>query len=253
MRILVTNDDGIHADGLEVLERAARALSGDVWVVAPETEQSGASHSVSLALPLRRRQLDERRFAVQGTPSDCVLLAVRTLMPHAPDLVLSGVNRGQNVADDVTYSGTIAAAMEGTSLGIRSIALSQSIGINTGNEICWDVSKAHITGVLEKLAELVLGPETLINVNFPDCKADEVEGIEVTVQGRRDQKQLIVDERVDARGKDYFWLGFSGETSNPPKGTDLRAIYDGRISVTPLHTNLTQISAADSLRQALGV
>ncbi len=143
LRILVTNDDGIHAPGLAALERVSEALSPDVWVVAPETEQSGKSHSLSLSDPLRMRKVDERRVAVDGTPADCVILAVRKVMPAPPDLVLSGINRGQNMADDVTYSGTIAAAMEGTSLGLKSIALSQVFGTSRGGDADWSVAATH--------------------------------------------------------------------------------------------------------------
>ena len=250
-RILVTNDDGIYAPGLGVLEKIARSLSDNVWVVAPESEQSGASHSLSLANPLRMRELDERHFAVLGTPADCVLMAVRKVMPERPDLVLSGVNSGQNMADDVTYSGTIAAAMEGTAIGLKSIALSQSFGIHGARELCWDVAESHGAKLVRRLYGLDLGPGVLLNVNFPDCPPEEVSGIEVTRQGKRDQSMLRVDERVDTRGRAYYWLGFMREHSTPAVGTDLRAIAERRISVTPLHMNLTQIEALEALRLAL--
>jgi 5'-nucleotidase len=251
MRILVTNDDGIHSPGLETMERIARALSQDVWIVAPAEEQSGAGHSLSLANPIRYREIDTRRFEVAGTPTDCVVMAVRKIMPGLPDLVLSGVNRGQNIADDVTYSGTVAAAMEGTALGLKSIALSQVTGI-FGNGVSFDVAEHYGAGVVEKLMRLEFGPGVLINVNFPDCRPDELQGIEVTRQGKRDQNLLIVDERVDARGRPYYWLGFKRERGDPAAGTDLRAVFDKRISVTPLHMNLTQLEAMEALRSALG-
>lgn len=250
MRILVTNDDGIYAPGLEVLEKIARKLSEDVWVVAPESEQSGASHSLSLASPLRMRELDARRFSVLGTPSDCVLMAVRKVMPEPPDLVLSGVNRGQNIADDVTYSGTIAAAMEGTSLGLKSIALSQAYAIR-GAELKWETPLKHGPALLKRLVALDLGPGVLLNVNFPDCGPDDVKGIEVTRQGKRDQNLIRVHERMDMRERAYYWIGFQRERSNPADGTDLKAVYEGRISVTPLHMNLTQLEAMEALRGAL--
>ncbi len=250
MRILVTNDDGIHAPGLETLERIARTLSDDVWIVAPAEEHSGAGHSLSLANPIRYRKIDERRFEVAGTPTDCVVMAVRKIMPGMPDLVLSGVNRGQNIADDITYSGTIAAAMEGTSLGLRSIALSQVTGI-FDNGITFAVAEQYGPGLVAKLAKMEFGPGVLINVNFPDCRPDELQGIEVTRQGKRDQNLLILDERIDARGRNYYWLGFKRERGNPPAGTDLRACFDKRISVTPLHMNLTQIEAMEALRTVL--
>jgi 5'-nucleotidase len=240
VRILITNDDGIHADGLEVLERIARTLSDDVWVIAPETDQSGVAHSLSLNDPLRLRQINERRFAVRGTPTDCVIMGVRhVLKDDKPDLVLSGVNRGHNVAEDVTYSGTIAGAMEGTMLGIRSIALSQSFPPGGRNEIPWACAETHAVPVIRKLLELSMEADTLVNVNFPSCAPEEVKGIAVTAQGRRDQNLLGVDARVDGRGIPYFWLAFERKPSVPRNGSDLWAITDQRISVTPLKLDLT--------------
>src|SRR5215469_3187972 len=155
MRILVTNDDGIHAPGLMVAEKIAHALCDDVWIVAPETEQSGASHSLTLTLPLRLRQVEAKRFAVTGTPTDCVMMAVANLMADAPPtLIISGVNRGSNIADDVTYSGTIAGAMEGTALGIASIALSQAYGFGDDREVRWDCAETHGPPVIRKLVEV---------------------------------------------------------------------------------------------------
>src|SRR3984885_1041043 len=192
MRILVTNDDGIHAPGLAVAEEIARALSDDVWVVAPETEQSGASHSLTLALPLRLRQIDSRHFAVSGTPTDCVMMAIAELMADAqPTLVLSGVNRGANLADDVTYSGTIAGAMEGTALGVPSIALSQAF--TGGRDVDWSSAKMHGPRVIEKLISIGWPADVLMNVNFPDGSADAVRGVEVTEQGKRDLQTAMLD------------------------------------------------------------
>src|SRR5262245_54531254 len=253
LTVLVTNDDGIHADRLLTLETIARTLTDEVWIVAPEVEQSGASHSLSLANPIRLRRLDDRRFAVQGTPADCVLMALRKVMPRPPDLVLSGVNRGQNLADDVTYSGTIAAAMEGTALGLKSIALSQAYGIHSEGRLRFEVAAAHGPGLVKRLADVDLGPGILLNVNFPDCDPDLVEGVQVTRQGKRDQSMLLVDERVDTRGRPYFWLGFKRDRSDAAPGTDLRAVYDRRISITPLHMNMTQLEAIDLLRTRLDV
>lgn len=251
MRILLSNDDGIHAEGLDTLERIARQLSDDIWIVAPESEQSGASHSLSLANPLRVRKIGDRRFSVLGTPTDCVVMAVRKIMPEAPDLVLSGVNRGQNIADDVTYSGTIAAAMEGTALGFKSMALSQVIGMHNRDGQTYDVAEKHGARVVKSLLDVELGPGVLININFPDCRPDEVKAVEVTRQGKRDQNLLVVDERMDTRNRPYYWFGFHRERGNPPDGTDLRAVFDKRISVTPLHMNLTQLESMEALRIAL--
>jgi len=240
MRILCTNDDGIHAPGLAALERIARELSDDVWVVAPETDQSGVSHSLSLNDPLRLRAIDERRFAVRGTPTDCVIMGVRhILLEHRPDLVLSGVNRGQNVAEDVSYSGTIAGAIEGTILGIPSIALSQAYGPGGRDAVKWACAEHHGPAVIQRILELGMPASTLVNVNFPDCAPDEVEGIEACTQGQRNQDLLRLDERQDGRGNPYFWIAFEKRRSTPGNGTDLWAIANGRIAVTPLRLDLT--------------
>lgn len=253
LRILVTNDDGIHAPGLKVLEKIARKLSKDVWVVAPEDEQSGSAHSLSLANPLRIRKLTPRKYAVRGTPSDCVLMAVRHVMKdQEPDLVLSGINRGQNIADDVTYSGTIAAAMEGTQLGIPSVALSQAFGFSGSSNVKWSTAEKFAPDILKRLLAAGWPEEVLININFPDVVPGSVTGVEVTRQGKRDQSLVRVEERIDARNTPYYWLGFERILSNPPQGTDLRAIYEGRISISPLHMDLTHLRTMKTLNGALG-
>jgi 5'-nucleotidase len=253
-RILVTNDDGIHAPGIRSLERIAHELSDDVWVVAPETEQSGASHSLTLTMPLRLRQLSDRRFAVQGTPTDCVTMGVlHVLAAQPPDLVLSGVNRGANIAEDVTYSGTIAGAMEGTVLGIPSIALSQAYGMEGGRTVKWSTAETHAPGLIASLIDLGWPSNVLLNINFPDVTHDKVREVVITVQGQRDQSNLYIDEREDARGNPYFWVGFERRRSNPAEGTDLHAIYTGRISVTPLHLDLTHEPSRRTLAEAMSV
>src|SRR5688500_14383823 len=177
MRILCTNDDGINAPGLKVIEQIARQLSEDVWIVAPETDQSGVSHSLSLNDPLRLREISPRHFAVKGTPTDCVIMGIRHLMhENRPDLVLSGVNRGQNVAEDVSYSGTVAGAIEGTILGVSSIALSQAYGPSGRRDLKWRTAEHHGATIVRKLLEIGIPRGTLVNVNFPDCEPDEVEG-----------------------------------------------------------------------------
>ena len=251
LRILITNDDGIHSPGLVVAEKMARALTDDVWVVAPETEQSGASHSLTLSLPLRLRQVSEQKFAVTGTPTDCVMMGVaEVLKDRKPDLVLSGVNRGSNIADDITYSGTIAGAMEGTALGIRSIALSQAYGFEEGFKIRWRCAEAHGPAVIKKLVDVGWPEpeEVLMNVNFPDCEPDEVSGIEVTEQGKRDMQTAAMERRIDMRRNPYYWIGFKRVRSNPHKGTDLCAIYEKRISISPLHLNLTEFKVLQRLK-----
>ncbi|KRE12438.1 stationary phase survival protein SurE [Bosea sp. Root483D1] len=240
MRILVTNDDGIHAEGLGILEQIAAQLSDDVWVVAPETDQSGVAHSLSLSNPLRLRQIEEKRFAVQGTPTDCVIMAVRSVMAEMkPDLVLSGVNRGQNVAEDVTYSGTIAAAMEGTLLGIPSIAVSQAYMAGDRTSIIWDCALQHAPGIIRRLLEEGIPDGILFNLNFPNVAPSEVAGVAVTAQGRRDQELMRLEPRRDGRGNPYYWIAFQRGKNEPANGTDLRALAENKISVTPLELDLT--------------
>ncbi len=238
MRILCSNDDGIHARGLESLVKIAHELSDDVWVVAPQEEQSGAARALTLAHPLRVRKFEEKRFSVTGTPSDAVLMGVTKIMDgKKPDLILSGVNNGQNIAEDVTVSGTIAAAFQGMSMGIPSVAL--SLARFSRDKARWETPEAHGAGIVRQLREKGWPKNVVINVNFPDRAPDDIKDIEVTRQGHRDAVQLYAEERKDLRGGRYYWYGYSGELSDPPEGTDLRAIYDGRISITPLHLALT--------------
>ena len=239
MRILLTNDDGINAPGLEVLEKIARELSDDIWIAAPELEQSGKGRAISLTEFVRVRELDPRRYAVNGTPSDCVLLALDELMPGRPDLILSGVNAGQNIAEDTTFSGTIAAALFGMQHGVPSIALSQSIGFQNPHSCPWETPEAWGAKTLRPLIEKGWPEDLILNVNFPDRAPDEVAGIKMTRQGLRDERIIRTEGREDLRGNAYYWIGYRGKLSNPNEGTDLRAIYDGYISVSPLHVDLT--------------
>jgi 5'-nucleotidase len=240
MRILVTNDDGINSPGLEACVRIAQALSEDVWVVAPEFDQSGVAHSLSLNDPLRMRRIDDRRFAVKGTPTDCVIMAVRhVLKDQRPELVLSGVNRGQNLAEDVTYSGTVAGAMEGTILGIASVAMSQCFGPHTRERPNYDTAEAHAPVLIRRLLDEGIPPGVLVNVNFPDCRPEQVSGVGVTVQGRRDPGLMHIDERKDGRGNPYYWLAFNRQKRVPANGSDLWAIENRRIAVTPLRLDMT--------------
>jgi 5'-nucleotidase len=254
VRILVTNDDGINAPGLDVCVEIARALSDDVWVVAPEFDQSGVSHSLSLNDPLRLRVVDERRFAVKGTPTDCVIMGVRHIVEgKAPDLVLSGVNRGSNTAEDVTYSGTIAGAIEGTILGIPSIALSQAYGADSRQRPHWETALRHAPDLVRKVLETGMPRDVLVNVNFPDCTPDDVRGIAVATQGKRDQEWIRIDPRQDGRGNPYFWIAFSrGPKPEPSGGTDLAGIAAGRITVTPLRIDLTDEPFMTKLAEVFG-
>src|SRR3984885_7414564 len=201
MRILITNDDGIHAEGLDICEKIARSLSDDVWVVAPEYDQSGIAHSLSLNNPLRLRQVAERRFAVRGTPTDCVIMGARHLLGgKGPDLVLSGVNRGSNVGEDVIYSGTVAGAVEGTMLGIPSLALSQAFRSVSGGEPNWELRLQFAPDIIRRVIAQGIPRDVLINVNFPDCRPEEVKRIAVATLGRRRQERLHIDQRKDGRG-----------------------------------------------------
>ncbi|MFA7415298.1 MAG: 5'/3'-nucleotidase SurE [Rhizobium sp.] len=251
MRILLTNDDGIHAEGLAVLERIARTLSDDVWIVAPETDQSGLAHSLTLSEPLRLRKVADKHFALRGTPTDCVIMAVREVMDGKPDLVLSGVNAGANMADDVTYSGTVAGAIEGTLQGVRSIALSQAYTHDGTRFVPWEIAETLAPDLLSKLMNVDLAADTLLNVNFPNCAPKDVRGIEVTSQGKLDFG-LTVEERADGRGFPYFWLRFGERLGHFREGTDIHAIKHNKISVTPLKLDLTDYSAQDRVARALG-
>jgi 5'-nucleotidase len=241
VRVLVTNDDGIHAEGLEVCEKIAHSLSDDVWVVAPEYDQSGVAHSLSLNDPLRLRQVAERRFAVRGTPTDCVIMGARhVLNGKAPDLVLSGVNRGRNAGEDVIYSDTIAGAMEGTVLGIPSLALSQAYKSHTGQPPYWETSLRFAPDIIRRVLAEGMPRDVLLNVNFPDCPPDAVKGIAVTAQGRRRQERLHIDKRHDGRGNPYYWIAYVRQNAvKAADGSDLAALDARCIAVTPLRLDLT--------------
>jgi len=240
--ILVTNDDGIYAEGIKVLADQMTRV-GDVVTVAPDREKSAASHSVTLHHPLRVTKIDEHRYAVDGTPTDCVLLGVLNLLPRRPDILVSGINRGANLGDDVTYSGTVAAAFEGTLLGVPSFAISVIERIDAQFDTAAEFAV--------RLAKLVLAnglpPETLLNVNVPNLPSSKIAGVSVTLQGKRIYKDQVV-EKEDPHGESYYWI--AGTSSNEPaQGTDFEAVENGRISVTPLHLNLTNDEYVDELRR----
>ena len=249
MRILLTNDDGINAPGLNVLERIARQFSDDVWICAPADEQSGAGHSLTLSRPVRLREHAPRRFSISGTPTDSVMIALRKVLPGAPDLILSGVNRGANLADDVTYSGTVSAALEGSLAGIRSIALSQVYSKEgLGNDVSFSAAEQWGAKVIAPLLDAPFTPRTLINVNFPPLAAGDVKGIRVVRQGFHDYARGSVIEAVDPRGFPYFWFGLHGIEHTPGHETDLEAIQDGYISVTPLQLDFTHAASLADLK-----
>jgi 5'-nucleotidase len=248
-RVLVTNDDGINAPGLKVLERVAQTISDEVWVVAPETNQSGASHSLTINRPLRIRQVSKRRFAVDGTPTDCVLLALQIVMKASPaELVLSGVNNGGNLAEDVTYSGTVAAAMEATMFNVPAIAFSQVC--QNGQRIKWSTAAQHAPTVIDRLLTAGWPQDVLINVNFPDRVGQAIEGYRVTFQGKRKLGDELV-QRIDPRGQPYVWIGGLRCDEDLQQGSDLQAVADGCISVTPIHLDMTHRSSMERLHHAL--
>ncbi len=247
-RILVTNDDGIHAPGLKVLEKIAKSLSNDVWVVAPETEQSAAGHSLTLTVPLRIRRLSARRFAVNGTPTDSVLLGVNEIVAgRRPDLVLSGVNAGGNLGEDITYSGTVAAAMEATLLKIPAIALSQVR--RNGHPVHWMSGATHGGEIVRRLVAQSWPDGVLLNVNFPDRADGSVEGIEITRMGRRKIGDVL-NRGIDPRGNPYVWIGAERDEDPSFRGSDLFAVNAGRISVSALCVDLTDRVTMRALRQA---
>jgi 5'-nucleotidase len=252
MKILITNDDGIHAPGLDACKQIARALSDDIWVVAPETDQSGVAHSLSLNDPLRLREIDERHFAIKGTPTDCVIMAARNIMPQKPDLILSGVNRGRNAAEDVTYSGTVAGAMEGTVLGIPSFALSQSYSFATKGNPPWQTAIKFAPDIVRRVLEEGMPRDVLVNINFPNCPPDEVAGIAVSCQGKRDQELLRIEARHDGRGNPYYWIAFARAMAEAAPGTDLHALAQNRIAVTPLRLDMTDEPFMTRLAQMFG-
>ncbi|MBO9622904.1 MAG: 5'/3'-nucleotidase SurE [Sphingomonas sp.] len=250
MRILVTNDDGIHARGLTVLERIAAKLSDDVTVVAPAEEQSGKSRSLTLTEPFRVRRLGDKRFAVRGTPTDCVMFALADAMKDGkPDLVLSGVNRGGNLAEDVSYSGTVSAAMEGALAGIRSIALSQRYAqTGAGDRVSFDTAETWGERVLRPLLDMEWAPRTLVNINFPPVAPDQVKGIRAVSQGLRDYGRVGIEKRTDPRGFDYYWLAMGRLPQQLLPDTDLDAIEQGFVTVTPLHLDLTHRDSLERLK-----
>lgn len=252
MRILLSNDDGYHAPGLAVLEKIAAQLSDDVWIVAPAEEQSGTGRSLTLTRPLRVHRFAERRYAVAGTPTDAVMIALAELMTDGPpDLILSGVNRGGNLAEDVMYSGTVSAAMEGALAGIRSVALSQRYGPREpGDDVSFAAAEEWGARVLRPLLDHDWSPRTMMNINFPSPDAGAVKGVRVVPQGLRDYGRVRFDARTDPRGYPYYWLALGSIAPPQDDGTDLPTVAEGYVTVTPLHLDLTHhasLAALDTL------
>ena len=260
-RILITNDDGYSADGIKILYEIAKSYTSDVWIVAPEYEKSGASHALTFIKDLTLKKQDENIYSVNGTPSDCVVIALENvLQDKRPDILLSGINSGDNVAEDVTYSGTNAAEMEGVIRRVPSIAISQNYDLGKKNEISWDVSKAFLDKVLDSVSATGWDFNSLLNVNFPQCNVNEVNGIEVTSQGNRETDDLVLWKKEN----NLFRIGLQrrlGESSKPKNNilnkpidgvmTDVVALTSNKISITPLHLDLTHAASIEILRKSL--
>lgn len=250
MRVLLTNDDGIDAPGLAVLEQLVAPFATEIWVVAPKHEQSGMGHALTLHAPLRVHKHDERRFSVEGTPTDCVLIAVNDLMKDCrPDMVFSGINAGANLGEDMTYSGTVSAAMEGCLGGIKSVAL--SLMTYSGTPPHWPMVLEKGPEVLRTVLKYDLPEKTLLNINFPPISADKVTGVEVVSQGCRKIGSHF-ERRTDLRGRDYYWIGVTRSEDGLKPGTDLEAIFRGAITVTPLNMDMTDKSQLSALEASFG-
>lgn len=246
-RILITNDDGINAPGLKILEKIMKSFSQDVWVVAPESEQSASAHSLTLTLPLRIRQIGKQKYAVGGTPTDSVLLAVKNIIfGKRPDFLISGVNAGLNLGDDITYSGTVAAAMEGALLGIPSIAISQSRIY--GKKVRWNTTKKYAPSILEKLSSVVWSSNVFMNVNFPDVSGGDLCRVVITEQGRRKIGESLISGR-DPRGDDFVWIGTQRKEGPLEKRSDVKALKQDQISITPLTFDLTHRRSMNRLKE----
>ena len=255
MRILLTNDDGVNAPGLRVLERIAREFSDDIWIVAPADENSGAGHSLTLSKPVRIREHGHQHYSVTGTPTDSVMIALGVLMKDAkPAIILSGVNRGANLGDDITYSGTVSAAMEGALAGVRSIAMSQVYGREgMGDSVPFSAAEVWGAKVVAPLLETPFEPRTLVNINFPAIAPEAVKGIQVVRQGFHDYSRGSIVKGTDPRGYDYYWFGLHGVEHTSGHDTDLEVVEDGYIAVTPLQLDLTHkpslVTLAEAYRQ----
>lgn len=250
MRILITNDDGARADGIQLLEKIARTFTDDVWVVAPEFDQSGVSHAISLHEPKRIFKADDRRYFVNGTPADCVVIGAEHLMDRKPDLVLSGINRGMNAADSIAYSGTVGAAMTGLLVGVKAIALSQFFH---GPNVAWDTAEAYARPIIEALLQADWPRPIVPNVNFPACTPDEVTGVSVCRPGHGFIGGMRVEERVDVRGNAYHWLQFKraeeADMAADPE-CDLAQLVARKITITPLRPDMHTVGDWQGYRDA---
>ena len=242
--ILVTNDDGIYSKGIFALAKTLQGI-GDVFVVAPDREKSAIAHSLTLHRPLRVEKIRKNFYAVDGTPADCVHLGVNTILPKRPQLIVSGINKGGNLGDDVTYSGTVSAAFEGTLLGIPSFAIS----LVSRSHFKFDVAARFAAKVARRIVEKGLLKDTLLNINVPNLDEKKIKTYKITQQGRWAHNGSAVIEKVDPRGKKYYWIGGGQLIFDKRRGTDFEAVSNGYISVTPLHLDLTHYPSIGPLRK----
>jgi 5'-nucleotidase len=248
-RILLTNDDGIDAPGLDVLEQIAAELAREIWIIAPEHDQSGVSHAISLHHPLRVVQYGPHRFGINGTPGDCAVMGICHLMPSPPDLVLSGVNRGGNLGMETVFSGTVGGAMTAMLVGVKAIALSQVW--TDRNNVRWETAQRLAPNVIRRLLEIGWSTDTCLNVNFPDCPPEEAGPLTLARQGTGLLQGMVVETRTDPRGIPYHWLNFRrGERPQGPDA-DTDVVAAGRIAVTPIRYDRTDAAAFDALAQTL--
>ncbi|MEW5766650.1 MAG: 5'/3'-nucleotidase SurE [bacterium] len=244
MHILITNDDGINSKGLRALRRALRGL-GELFTVAPDREKSATGHSLTLIHPIRVEQLGRRIYAIDGTPSDCVNLGVMGIIEEKIDLVVSGINNTPNLGDDITYSGTVSAAMEGTLLDIPSFAI--SIATQDGAKPDFTFAARFARQVVLLIKEKGLPPHTLLNINVPNVEENKIKGVAITRQGKRTYREELI-KRIDPRGRVYYWIGSKGAIGEEEDGTDFKAISENKISITPLHLDLTNHSFLEQLK-----
>lgn len=246
MHFLVSNDDGVHATGIRTLAEALKSL-GKVSIYAPEQDRSGASNSLTLTAPLRIKKIEPDRYAVNGTPTDCVHMALTGLMDSTPDMVISGINNAANLGDDTLYSGTVAAAIEGRFLGLPAIAISLATNHSSGQKRYFETAQVYIKKIIQNIQKHPLSKETILNVNVPNVPVEQVKGVKITRLGNRHQAENTVEDQ-DPRGRRIFWIGPAGPEADAGEGTDFHAIKHGFVSITPLKIDMTHFDMIDSLK-----
>jgi 5'-nucleotidase len=244
LKILVTNDDGIHSEGIIVLAKALRKI-GDVWVVAPDRERTAIAHSLTLHRPLRVEKIKRNFWTVDGTPADCVYLGVNTILPNPPQLIVAGINKGGNMGDDVTYSGTVSAAFEGTLLGIASFAIS----LDARSHFKFHTAARFAVRVARFIVKEGLPKDTFLNINVPNLDEKRIKSYKITHQGRWAQNSNAVVEKVDPRGKKYYWIAGGRQAFKKKGDTDIEAVSNSYISITPMHLDLTDYASIRELRK----